>query len=139
MKKDVKATVAAIISKSDNDVEKILLTRRTVNPFAGMLCLPGGHIDRFETAKDAVIREVKEETGLDFAPRFFYYFDEILETIDFHAVVIAFVGNASGTLVPQPDEVSEVYWLSVAEAQKHQLAFQHNEIIAAYAAAQTNP
>jgi 8-oxo-dGTP diphosphatase len=57
------ATVAAIIK---NEAGKILLTRRNVDPFKGQWCLPGGHIDDNEKAFDAVIREAKEETGLEF-------------------------------------------------------------------------
>ena len=136
MRKDVKATVAAIITKKENNANHILLTRRNVEPFQDMLCLPGGHIDRYETARDAVIREVKEETGLDFKPRFFNYFDEIIKEKDIHAVVIVFAGTATGVLNPQEDEVSEVYWLAVSKPHTYKLAFQHNAIIEAYANSQ---
>jgi ADP-ribose pyrophosphatase YjhB (NUDIX family) len=49
------ATVAAIITRGD-DATRVLLTRRNGQPFRGLWCLPGGHIDRFERARDAVIR-----------------------------------------------------------------------------------
>lgn len=42
---------------------KLVLIRRLRAPFG--LALPGGHIDRGETPKEAAIREFKEETGLD--------------------------------------------------------------------------
>lgn len=42
--------------------EKILLTRRTDN---GQWCLPSGGMDAGESASEACIREVLEETGLD--------------------------------------------------------------------------
>lgn len=41
--------------------EKILLTRRSDN---GEWCLPGGGLDAGESAEEACIREVWEETGL---------------------------------------------------------------------------
>lgn len=131
--KAVKATVAAIIIRQDKDAERILFTRRNVEPFLGKFCLPGGHIDRFETAREAVVREVREETGLAFDPEFFHYFDEIIEALDWHAVVIAFVGPATGTLALQETEVAEARWLSVPEALSLEMAFHHHEIVATWA------
>jgi 8-oxo-dGTP diphosphatase len=43
---------------------KVLLVRRKSAPFAGLWSLPGGKIEAGETARDAVRRELKEETGL---------------------------------------------------------------------------
>jgi 8-oxo-dGTP diphosphatase len=139
MQQIVKATVAAIITRQGNGIIEILLTRRTVQPFQGLLCLPGGHIDRFETATEAVIREVKEETGLDYEPRFFSYCDEIIPAQDWHAVVLVFTGTVTGVLRPAPAEVSEACWLSIAEALAQPLAFQHNDIITRYVNRPTVP
>jgi ADP-ribose pyrophosphatase YjhB (NUDIX family) len=135
----VKATVAAIITRQGKGTVEILLTRRTVQPFQGLLCLPGGHIDRFETAAEAVIREVKEETGLDYTPRFFSYFDEMIPAQDWHAVVLVFTGTVTGVLSPAPAEVSEACWLSIAEALAQPLAFRHNDIITRYVNCPTVP
>jgi 8-oxo-dGTP diphosphatase len=129
------ATVAAIIVRSD-DASRILLTRRNGPPFKGLWCLPGGHIDRFERARVAVIREVREETGLAYDARFFRYFDEIIPQHEIHAVVMAFEGTGTGELVPPEDEVSEAAWFTLEEARVLPLAFTHNEILDAYAARQ---
>lgn len=133
MQQVVKATVGAIITRQEDGIKKLLLTRRTIEPFRDYFCLPGGHIDRFETAVEAVIREVKEEVGLDFVPQFFKYFDEIVPELDWHAVVLVFTGTATGDLQPQVAEVSEIGWFSLSEALAQPLAFRQHEIIAAYA------
>lgn len=44
-----------------NDKNEVLLEKRRDN---GLYCLPGGSIDLYETVKEGLIREVKEETGL---------------------------------------------------------------------------
>jgi 8-oxo-dGTP diphosphatase len=128
------ATVAAIITPPDGDTSRILLTRRGGEPFRGQWCLPGGHIDRYEAARDAIIREVQEETGLDFEPCFFRYFDERVSARDIHSVVLVFTGCGTGVLRAQKGEVSEIGWFSTDEAQSLPLAFTHNEILDASAA-----
>jgi 8-oxo-dGTP diphosphatase len=110
-----------------------LLTRRNVGPFKGQWCLPGGHIDPQEPARAAIIREVKEETGLDFGARFFGYFDEIVEGQGIHAVVLVFEGSGGGALNPEEREVSAIKWFSLTEARSLDLAFTHNDIVEAYA------
>ena len=119
----VKATVAAILTNADKT--QILLTRRGIPPFKGFWCLPGGHIDRYEGVQDAIVREVKEETGLDFTPRFYSFFDEIMPDHDNHAVVLVFEGVAFGSAAAQPGEVDEVRWFSPEEIENLSLAFQH--------------
>ena len=52
----------AIIEFLEN---KILLVKRKTVVFKGYWALPGGRIDVAESAEEAVVREVKEETGLD--------------------------------------------------------------------------
>lgn len=56
-------TVAAII---EHNSKFIMVSDKTINGIK--LNQPAGHLDPNETLIDAVIRETKEETGLDFIP-----------------------------------------------------------------------
>jgi nucleoside triphosphatase len=54
------ATVGALIV---NDKREVLLVRS--KKWGTKYTVPGGHIELGERAEDAIVREVKEETGLD--------------------------------------------------------------------------
>lgn len=56
------AAVAALII---NEKKELLLTVRGIEPDKGMLDLPGGFVERNESAEEALIREVREELGLE--------------------------------------------------------------------------
>ncbi|MBN1597819.1 MAG: NUDIX hydrolase [Bacteroidales bacterium] len=124
----VKTTVGAIITNNDKP-KKLLLTKRAIEPFKGYWCFPGGHIDEYEKAENAVIREVKEETGLDFKPSFVMYSDEIIPEVNQHAVVLIFQGTGSGELLIEESEVLEAKWFNFKEARELKLAFGHNQIL----------
>jgi 8-oxo-dGTP diphosphatase len=126
------ATVAAIITRETAGTPQVLLVLRDHEPYRGYWSLPGGHIDRNETAEHAAMREVKEETNLDFTPSFVRYFDEIIPERDIHAVVIVFAGPGTGSLKPQPGEIADVAWFDFDAAQELPLAFYHNTILANY-------
>lgn len=56
------SAVGGLVLNQDNE---LLLVRRARNPGKGMWGLPGGFVDRDETAEGALRREVFEETGLE--------------------------------------------------------------------------
>lgn len=130
--KQPKTTVAAIISEFKEGNEYLLLTKRKVDPYINKWCLPGGHINKYESAEKAVIREVKEETGLDFHPLFYNYFDEIIPDQDIHAVVLVFTGTTDGALVRDNSEVSDAKWILSEDALNYELSFHHGEILKHY-------
>lgn len=123
------ATVGAIIIKEEAGTESILLALRNTEPYKHYWSLPGGHIDPYETVKQAVIREVKEEVGLDIEPKFLFYFDEIIPERQIHAVVQVFYAKANGQATVSPDEILAARWVSINEALSMPLAFLHSEII----------
>lgn len=53
----------------------LLLVRRNIKPFVGELCFPGGFIDWGESWKQAISREVREETQIDTDPNEFDLMD----------------------------------------------------------------
>lgn len=123
-----KVTCGAIIRK-DN---KILLTKRSVPPYKNYWCLPGGHVEWGEEVKEAIKREVKEETGLDFRPVFFKYYDEIIPKIKWHAVSLFFIGDARGEMKTKKDEVKKTGWFSEKEIKRLKLAFLNKRVLEDY-------
>jgi 8-oxo-dGTP diphosphatase len=50
------------------DADRLLLVRRGTEPGRGLWSVPGGRVEAGETAHDAVVRELAEETGLPVEP-----------------------------------------------------------------------
>lgn len=60
--------VEATMAVSRHDGAILMLKRRPDDRwFAGSWCFPGGRIDPGETPEEGLLREVREETGLDVA------------------------------------------------------------------------
>jgi len=126
--KVVKATVGCVIEKE----EKILLTLRNIEPFNNYWSLPGGHIDFGETPKEAVIREIKEETNLNIKPKFLNYFNEFHEELDWHAAVLVFYAKAEGEAKKDEKEVKELGWFSEEQIFGLKMAFEHKKVLEEY-------
>jgi len=123
----MKKTVGAIIEKNG----KILLIKRNHEPFNRLWGLPGGHIDKGENAEKAVIREVKEETNLDFKPKFFLFGEENFKEINWHALVFFFKGVAKGG-IKLSKEHTGYGWFNHDEIKKMDLAFNHKKVLNEY-------
>jgi len=106
--------------------KKILLLQRsnyTLN-YPGFWGCPGGRAEIGETAEENVIREVKEECNLDFTPT-----KIIKKGIWQDRVYYRFLGNWSGTIKIQEEEVLDYNWFSFSETQKLSLSFDYKEVI----------
>ena len=61
-KEHIVTSVVAVILDAD---DRVLLTRRNIQPFKDQWVMPGGKIDLGEPILDALKREVHEEVGLE--------------------------------------------------------------------------
>ncbi|HEU0264177.1 MAG TPA: NUDIX domain-containing protein [Geobacterales bacterium] len=57
--------VTSVVAVIVDDDERVLLTQRSIPPFAGQWVMPGGKIDLGEPILRALHREVREEVGLE--------------------------------------------------------------------------
>ena len=113
--------VGAVIFRDD----QVLIIKRGKAPFLGQWSIPGGGLEFGEKVTDAVIREVREETGLEVKLiGLLDVFDAIPEPghdqpeDDFvtHTVIIDYVGEwVSGDPVAG-DDAAEAEFVSIDEA-----------------------
>ena len=54
-----------VVQQNGDGEEAVLLIQRNEEPAKGRWTIPGGYVEHDETAEVAVVREVKEETGID--------------------------------------------------------------------------
>lgn len=81
---------------------------------------PGGHVERNETFTDSVIREVKEETGLDIeTPKFCGIYHWFVDSVH-HIVYIYLAEHYKGELCSSAE--GRVYWISEQDFQEKNLA-----------------
>jgi len=102
--------VVAVIERG----EKYLVIRRSEHVIAPLrLCFPGGGIEPGESEPVALRREVEEELGVAVHP-----VEKIWECVNRWRVHIAWwraTLRDSAQLVPNPDEVAEILWMSLDE------------------------
>ena len=107
---------------------KILLIKRGREPFKGKWALPGGFVEYGERVEDAVIREFKEETGLDTEIKALVgiYSDPKRDPRG-HTVSIAYLLERKGGEVKGGDDASDAKFFDIEGLPE--LAFDHAKII----------
>jgi len=123
----------ALVVRDGSEGPELLLTRNSARgPHPGSWTLPGGGIDHGEEPRDTVVREVREETGLECTPA------DVLDVTsahfegtapsgrreDFHALQIVFdavVGDGEPQVVESDGTTDRAAWVPLADLERADL------------------
>ena len=116
----MKQAVAAVIRNGS----RVLLHRRSMESRgqAGKWENAGGQIDEGETPELAIVREIKEELGVDFLIEK-RVLEDVFDSGDDEWYVVIFEGSITGTpKVIIPEETMEIKWFEISELGSLDLA-----------------
>ena len=109
--------VGAIVVEEAN----LLLVRRGRGPGEGRWSVPGGRVEAGETVGEAVVRELREETGLDGLCGAMVGWVERIHP-DHHFVILDFVVEVLDPAEPVAgDDAAEVRWVPLHEVAEMDL------------------
>lgn len=114
-----------------HDDERILVQERVKDDWKGLV-LPGGHIEVGESVVDAVVREIKEETGLTISgPKLCGIKQFPLREGDYslgrYLVFLFEARDFEGDLVSS--EEGEMYWINKKDLDKYDLVEDFHDLI----------
>ena len=111
---------------------KLLLIKRGAKPGQGKWSIPGGLVELGERVQETIVREVKEECGLDIeVERLVDVFDSITRDekgrIQYQFVVVNFLAKIKGGILENADDVLEARWVPLNEVEKYNLTNSFRE------------
>jgi NAD+ diphosphatase len=131
---NVAVSSAVVIIGADGHA---LFIRRARDPGKDKLALPGGFIDRGETAEHAALREVREEAGVRLpSVEFLASFPNLYtyRGVEYPVVDLFFVARVVSRESSPLDDVTEIVWLPPTSLKESDLAFpSHARALEAWA------
>ena len=128
-KPQIQYAVDAIIEDDDGN---IVLIKRNYPPYKGYFALPGGGVEKGETAKQALIRETKEETNLDIKiqNKVGVYDDPKRDPRgNVHSTVYKCRIVGGKEKMKSGDDSADVFLISKEELKNLKLAFDHRKML----------
>ena len=105
-----------------------ILVQDRLNPDWPGLTFPGGHVEHGESFRDSVIREVKEETGLDIQNPILCGIKQFQTETDARYVVLFYKTNQfSGELTAS--EEGKVFWIPREDLNQYVLANDFEDML----------
>lgn len=115
-----------------NQKNEVLLVKRGIEPGYGKWALPGGYLDWDESLEEGVIREVKEETGIETKiERMLNFYDS--PTRNYQNIAITFLLRpiSDTPFSFQAEEILDGGWFSFDKLPED-IAFDHNIMLDDY-------
>ncbi len=127
LKKYPKITVDAIIMV---DKESIVLIKRKNQPYKDCWAIPGGFVELGETLENAVMREAKEETGLDIKPiKILNIYSDPNRDPRGHTITAAFICEKIGGTLKANSDAKDIRIIKINSIETIKLAFDHDKIL----------
>lgn len=121
-----------VLLTSDEGVLKVLLVKRSNAPFTGLWALPGGAVYNNETVDSAVLRELKEKTGIkNVLPKMFGVFSDVNRAPQMRMVGIGYISvidKSAVEFITKTAKTDDVKWFNLEDIPST-LAYDHNKII----------
>ncbi len=102
------------------DGNRLLLVQRGHEPSKGLWAVPGGKVSPGETLRDAAIREVREETGLEVETGEVMWVGEHISEHG-HIVIIDFEGQVIGGELAAADDAEQARWVGLDQVADYDL------------------
>jgi len=107
---------------------RMILVRRGVEPGKDQWSIPGGAVELGEKIRDAVLREAKEESGLDIeivVDRPMDAVDSIFKDknqhLEYHYVLMQFLARPKSGTLKHGGDVLDAKWVPLEEVEKYDL------------------
>ena len=116
------------------DHERVLVVKRATEPRRGQWSIPGGAVEIGETLREALAREVQEETGL------LIEVADVLEVLDsivrdsdgraqYHYVLVDFTCRRVGGQLRAGTDASDARWITLNELHELEIAEATQRVI----------